>query len=295
MPQTRPLSALVVDGETSARAEVTRLLGEDPRIGEIRTATTVAEALDVLGDRTIDVVFCDVKAPELAGRDLARTLARFASSARVVVATAREADVVRTFEVRVTDCARVLQRLGCLEATVRRVVEDVADTASPGGRGNGAGNGTGIGAGHGTGNGTAARDGTGDDGSRGSAPAASPGGDDETIAVELAGVTRFVRRSQVRFVEAHGDYARLHTATGSHLVRIPLSALEERWADAGFVRIHRSTLVALPHVDEIRTDGGRCAVRLGDRILQVSRRHTKALRDRLVRAASLTRDRHRTG
>src|SRR5439155_24173547 len=35
---------------------------------------------------------------------------------------------------------------------------------------------------------------------------------DETIPVELGGVTRFVRRSQVRFVEAQGDYARLHTA-----------------------------------------------------------------------------------
>ena len=124
------------------------------------------------------------------------------------------------------------------------------------------------------------------------APATDPAAkaDDETIAVELGGVTRFVQRSQVRYVEAHGDYARLHTASSSHLVRIPLTTLEERWADAGFVRIHRSTLVALPHVDEIRVDGGRCAVRLGDRVLQVSRRHTKDLRDRLVRAASLTRD-----
>ena len=37
--------------------------------------------------------------------------------------------------------------------------------------------------------------------------------------VELGGVTRFVQRSQVRFVEAHGDYARLHTATSSHQSR----------------------------------------------------------------------------
>jgi DNA-binding LytR/AlgR family response regulator len=114
--------------------------------------------------------------------------------------------------------------------------------------------------------------------------------EDETIAVELGGVTRFVQRSQVRFVEAHGDYARLHTSSSSHLVRIPLTTLEERWAEAGFIRIHRSTLVALPHVDEIRVDGGRCAVRLGDSILQVSRRHTKELRDRLVRAASLSKE-----
>ncbi len=124
------------------------------------------------------------------------------------------------------------------------------------------------------------------------APAPEPGAraEDETIAVELGGVTRFVQRSQVRYVEAHGDYARLHTGTSSHLVRVPLTTLEERWAEAGFVRIHRSTLVALPHVDEIRVESGRCAVRLGGTVLQVSRRHTKELRDRLVRTASLTRD-----
>jgi DNA-binding LytR/AlgR family response regulator len=106
--------------------------------------------------------------------------------------------------------------------------------------------------------------------------------DDETIAVELGGVTRFVRRSTVRFVEAQGDYARLHTATGSHLVRTPLSVLEERWADAGFVRIHRSTLVSLAHVDEMRLVDGRTTLRVGVDELPVSRRHTRELRDRLV-------------
>jgi DNA-binding LytR/AlgR family response regulator len=122
----------------------------------------------------------------------------------------------------------------------------------------------------------------------GNGPEPGPEPEDETIAVELGGITRFVQRSQVRYVEAQGDYARLHTASSNHLVRIPLTTLEERWADAGFVRIHRSTLVALQHVDEIRIDAGRCSVRLGDRVLQVSRRHTRELRDRLVRAASLS-------
>lgn len=109
---------------------------------------------------------------------------------------------------------------------------------------------------------------------------------DETIAVELGGVTRFVQRSAVRYVEAQGDYARLHTADGSHLLRVPLATLEERWGAAGFVRIHRSTLVQLRHVDEVRTEPGRCSVRLGAVELSVSRRHTRELRDRLIRAAA---------
>ncbi|HEY6934632.1 MAG TPA: LytTR family DNA-binding domain-containing protein [Marmoricola sp.] len=104
---------------------------------------------------------------------------------------------------------------------------------------------------------------------------------DDTIPVELGGVTRFVSRSEVRYVEAQGDYARLHTAAGGHLVRLPLAALEERWADAGFLRIHRSLLVSLHHVDEVRVDGGRCSVVVGGTELPVSRRHTPVLRELL--------------
>ena len=109
--------------------------------------------------------------------------------------------------------------------------------------------------------------------------------DEEVIPVELGGVTRFVPRADIRYVEAQGDYARFYTAAGSHLVRIPLAALEERWRDAGFVRIHRRHLISLHHIDEVRWEPGRCTVRIGDTDLAVSRRHTRALRDVLVRRA----------
>lgn len=107
---------------------------------------------------------------------------------------------------------------------------------------------------------------------------------DEQIAVERGGVTRFISRSDIRYVEAQGDYARLNTADGSHLVRSPISVLEEQWAPAGFVRIHRSFLVALGHVEEVRMEGGRCTVRVGGVDLAVSRRHTRSLRELLARS-----------
>ena len=114
------------------------------------------------------------------------------------------------------------------------------------------------------------------------------GNEDEVIPVELAGTTKLVPRSAVRYVEAQGDYARLHTHEGSHLVRIPLSVLEDRWRDAGFVRIHRSFLVSLPLVTELRLSGSGYVVRVGSgpdcAELPVSRRHTRELKDRLVRA-----------
>ena len=109
---------------------------------------------------------------------------------------------------------------------------------------------------------------------------------EEQVPVERGGVTRFLPLSQIRYVEAEGDYARLHTAEDdSYLVRVPLSQLEQEWADAGFVRIHRSLLIATAYVDEVRMDGGRCSVVIGDHQLQVSRRHTRELRDLLVRSA----------
>ena len=250
-PPAQPLRVLVVDDEAPALEELTWLLSQDDRVGSIRRASSGAEALRVLDGEPVDVVFCDIKMPGLDGLDLARVLARFSQRPQVVFVTAYDRHAIDAFDLRATDYVMKPVRAERLSEAVRRVVE-AATTNAP--------------------------------------PEPAPKADDETIAVELGGVTRFVQRSQVRYVEAHGDYARLHTASSSHLVRIPLTTLEERWADAGFVRIHRSTLVALPHVDEIRVDGGRCAVRLGDRVLQVSRRHTKDLRDRLVRAASLTRE-----
>ena len=114
---------------------------------------------------------------------------------------------------------------------------------------------------------------------------------DESIVVELGGVSRLVPRSEVLFVEAQGDYARLHTASESHLVRVPLTTLADDWAEAGFVRIHRSSLVALGHITEWRTEAGRTTVVVGAHELVVSRRHTRELRDLLVRRAQ---PRHRT-
>ncbi|MDQ1481972.1 MAG: hypothetical protein QOF35_48 [Actinomycetota bacterium] len=242
-PQTAALRALVVDDEAPALSELTYLLRQDERIGDIRTASNGADALRALDSAPVDVVFCDIKMPGLDGMALARVLARFAERPQVVFVTAYDAHAVDAFEVRATDYVMKPVRSARLSEAVRRVVTARAAAM----------------------------------GSSLSGPTVA----DETIPVGLGGVTTFIKRSQVRYAQAQGDYARLHTATGSHLVRTSLTTLEERWAEAGFVRIHRSTLVALPHVDAVLTGRGGCKIRLGDIELQVSRRHLRDLRDRL--------------
>jgi DNA-binding LytR/AlgR family response regulator len=250
-----PLRALLVDDEAPALSELAFLLRQDHRIGEIRTAASGADALRALDNHPVDVVFCDIKMPGLDGMDFARVLARYAERPQIVFVTAYDAHAVDAFEVRATDYVMKPVRGERLTEAVRRVMAARTGDAS------GA---------LATGQGLSAQ------------PA------DETIPIELGGVTTFIQRSQVLYARAHGDYARLHTLTGSHLVRISLTTLEERWSVAGFVRIHRSTLISLPQVTEVRMDRGRCSVRLGEVDLQVSRRHTRDLRDRLLRSADVT-------
>ncbi|MER7500027.1 LytTR family DNA-binding domain-containing protein [Nonomuraea pusilla] len=118
-------------------------------------------------------------------------------------------------------------------------------------------------------------------------PPPEPGRDD-VIPVELGGRTRFVPQVAVWFAEAKGDYVRLHTGDGSYLVRMSLAALERRWSEAGFIRIHRSTLVSARHVTELRFEGGRVSLTVGTETLQVSRRHTRQVRERLIRGPRTT-------
>lgn len=121
------------------------------------------------------------------------------------------------------------------------------------------------------------------------AEAAAAGQDDDVVPAELGGVTHLVPRDTIGWVEAEGDYARLHSTSGSHLVRIPLSALESRWRERGFQRVHRSYLVALRLVTGLRNSDGGVLVRLRANgaspavELPVSRRQARDLRERVVR------------
>ncbi|MGH9012001.1 MAG: LytR/AlgR family response regulator transcription factor [Acidimicrobiia bacterium] len=114
--------------------------------------------------------------------------------------------------------------------------------------------------------------------------------EDGRIAVETGGRTRLVERDSIRFVEASGDYVRLHAHGGNYLVRMPISTLEENWRDAGFVRVHRRYLVALRHVTELwARPGGGYVLHLADAELPVSRRHARELRELVARSPSARR------
>ncbi|WP_249666239.1 LytR/AlgR family response regulator transcription factor [Nocardioides faecalis] len=240
------LRVLAVDDERPALDELVYLLEADPRVTEVIACQSATDGLRTLREREVDCVLLDIQMPGLSGLELAEVLRRFRQPPTVVFVTAHEQHAVEAFDLRAVDYVLKPVRPERLAEAVRRVL---ADTTPP-------------------------------------APAAP----ESQVAVERAGVTRFVDRGDITHVEAHGDYARLHTTAGeSYLLRVPLSGLEEQWGEAGFHRIHRSLLVALAHVTEVRTEAGRTSVVVGTHggavELPVSRRHTRALRDVLLRRA----------
>ena len=70
--------------------------------------------------------------------------------------------------------------------------------------------------------------------------------------VRSSGKITFVKVAELDWLEASGNYVRLHTARGSHLIRETLSNLESRLDPHQFVRIHRSTIVNLDRVKELQ-------------------------------------------
>jgi two-component system LytT family response regulator len=89
----------------------------------------------------------------------------------------------------------------------------------------------------------------------------------------------FVETSRVEWLEAAGNYVRLHSGERSWLIRATLGAVQESLDPARFVRIHRSTIVNADRVREIQpwVGGDYIAILKDGRKLRVSRTHREGL------------------
>jgi len=70
----------------------------------------------------------------------------------------------------------------------------------------------------------------------------------DRIAVRDGERTVFLRPAEIDWVEADGNYVRLHVGRETHLWRAPLHEAEARLAERGFLRVNRSTLINLDRV-----------------------------------------------
>lgn len=245
------LTVLAVDDIPPALDELCRLLREAPEVAEVAGAGDSTTALRMIQSGRFDAVFLDISMPGLDGLELASLLAKLSEPPAIVFVTAYEQHAVAAFGIGAVDYLLKPVRAERLSDALARINRMVPTRARPV-----------------------------DDYAVPSPDAMA------ALPVESAGRTRYVRRGDVRFVEAHGDYVRLHAVSGVHVVRMPISRLEEYWEPAGFVRVHRGYLVSLDAVRELRSDsvGGLLAhTDLGD--VPVSRRHARELRERLLAAA----------
>lgn len=262
---TENLLVLAVDDEPPGLEQLRHCLQAHPNVARVVSAVDASEALRFLGSDDdeirqrkeralppVDAVFADIRMPGLSGLEMSRVFASFHPAPVLVFVTGYSDQALDALQLGAVDYILKPAQPEQIERAILRVREKLRGAMPP----------------------SEKQPVDQDQGKK----------DEEVIAVELAGTTKLIPRSSVRWVEAQGDYARLFTQEGSHLVRTPLSQLEERWEQAGFVRIHRSFLVALKLVTELRMGQGGYQVVIGDeeKVLPVSRRHTRQLKDRLV-------------
>lgn len=244
---TAGLRVLAVDDVPAALEDICQLLRDAPEVAEVSAAGDPLGALRMIQNERFDAVFLDIQMPGLDGLELASLLAQLTDPPVIVFVTAYDGHAVTAYDIGAVDYLLKPVRAERLSSALDKVIRMAPKT--------------------------------------GSTPGAPPDAM-AALPVESEGRIRYVRRSDVQFVEAHGDYVKLYTRSGVHTVRMPLSRLEEYWEGTGFVRTHRSFLVALGAIRELRSDslGGLLAhTEIGD--VPVSRRHARELRERLLQAA----------
>ncbi|HEY8145208.1 MAG TPA: LytTR family DNA-binding domain-containing protein [Kofleriaceae bacterium] len=241
------LTAFVVDDEPLAVQRLVRLLRKTDRIEVVGSATDPSEAIRVLAERPVDVLFLDIHMPEIDGFALVERLDRVPL---VVFTTAHDEHALRAFEVLAIDYllkpieqAQLDRALDKLERVAgasgappfAELLEMVRSPRAP-------------------------------------QRIASRLGDRVTL-LDLDAVSHFQASDRLTYAVSDGK---------DHVVDETLAALERRLDPALFVRIHRNTLVNIRFITELRGDGaGLVVVLKDDAQLPVARDRVRPLKERL--------------
>jgi two-component system LytT family response regulator len=251
MPKIR---TIVVDDEPLARRGVRDLLAEQADIEVIAEAPDGLEAVRAIEAHEPDLVFLDVQMPGLDGFEVLEHLETGRVPA-VVFVTAHDAHALRAFDVHAVDYL-----LKPLDPDRFRIALERARTL------------------------VRSRPGGGTDPALAAMLQAvrAERKHAERLLVRGAGAIEVVPVTDLDWIEADGDYVRLHTAGKEHLLRERLHALERRLDPEQFVRTHRSYLVRIDRIRQLKLDedGDGSVVLTGGELLPFSRTH----RERLLQA-----------
>jgi two-component system, LytTR family, response regulator len=201
-----------------------QLLRDDRDVEIVGESATALETIELVRAANPELLFLDIHMPGMDGFDVMGALAsqKETPTPRVIFTTADDQYAVRAFEVNAVDY--LLKPFTCerLRAAVQRVREQSQPRPAEAGNGNASG------------------------------PAVNFY--TNRIVFKSRGRILFLPVSDIRWIGAEGNYVRLSTATETHLLRETMAHLEERLDPRGFLRVHRSFIVNLKYVKEVRRE-----------------------------------------
>jgi two-component system LytT family response regulator len=216
------LRVLIVDDEPMARHRLRRFLQKAPEVTVVAECDDGACAVAAIQEHVLDVVFLDVQMPKLNGLDVVRTIGAEKMPA-VIFVTAFDRFALQAFEAEALDY--LLKPFG--EERVRKALARVRTFLNGSARG---------------------------DFQERLAGLLTATGNNKSNCLFVRDKDRVLvlKPSEIDWVEADGDYVRLHVGQEAHFIRSTMTHMEERLASEGFVRIHRSRLVNLDRIKELR-------------------------------------------
>jgi len=264
--------AVVVDDEPTAREVVRTLLTEHPTIQVVGEATNGKEAVLLVRQLRPDLLFLDIQMPDQDGFRVLESLGDDVPRG-IVFVTAHDEHAIRAFDVHALDyvlkpfgrprfkaaVTRALEGLRAMEAlTLQRTLASMAADRHADARS--------------AGELTTPEPASEDNGQTRATPL-------RRIGVRNGSKTTIVDVETIDWVEASGDYARIHAGKHTYLVSQRMHALERLLEAREFVRVHRSLIVNVKRVRELHRDpdgGGTLVLTDGVR-LRVARGRWEAM------------------
>lgn len=210
----QPIRAIVVDDEPPARQWLGSLLRNEDSVEVVEECADGFAALDAIQRHRPDLVLLDVEMPGMSGFDLVQMMGPGVSPA-IVFVTAFDQYAVRAFDVRAIDYLLKPVDPERLREAVRRAVLQIRQETAP----------------------------------APPAVAPSPKQYPEWLLVKSDGRSRFLRVRDIEWIESQKNDVVLHVGTAGYLYHLSTSGIEAKLDPSRFLRIHRSTIVA---VDRIR-------------------------------------------
>jgi two-component system LytT family response regulator len=226
---TPRLAALIVDDEPAARGAIRTLLADDPDVEVVGECGDGRAALQALRDLEPDLLFLDVQMPEMDGLSVLRQ----ADPARlpvVVFVTAYDQYALQAFDVHAVDY--LLKPFD--DARFRQAVARAKHQARQGQLG------------------ALSRQLRALLDAGGAAPAPGGGRYLKRLTIKSGGRVSIVAIRDIDWIEAEGDYVKIHAGRSWHLLRETMKRLETEFDPATFVRIHRSTMVNVERIKELQ-------------------------------------------